>query len=270
MSVSSFLILVVGGFLTGTFGALLGLGGGVFLIPFLVLVFNLPMHQAVATSIIAVIATSSAGAAINVERGTVHIRLGMLLETMTVIGAVLGGLTANSISGAALTKIFAGILLVVAVLMVGRRTLSNGSATVVAEGKLPNAFHDAASGTTVHYSVHRLPLTMLVSVVAGNVSGLLGIGGGVFKVPAMHLISGMPIKAAAATSNFMIGVTAAASAFIYFSHGHVNPGVTASAAIGVLAGSMFGTWLAKVVHSSVLSWIFAVVLLVVSVEMFLR
>ena len=270
MSLSSFLILVVGGFLTGTFGAMLGLGGGVFLIPFLVLAFNLPMHQAVATSIIAVIATSSAGAAINVERGTVHIRLGMLLETMTVIGALLGGLTANSISGEALTKIFAGILLVVAVLMVWRRTLSNGSATIISGGRLPNAFDDPASGTTVHYSVRRLPLTMLVSIVAGNVSGLLGIGGGVFKVPTMHLISGVPIKAATATSNFMIGVTAAASAFIYFSHGHVNPGVTASAALGVLGGSMFGTWLSRIVHSAVLIWVFAVVLLAVSVEMFLR
>jgi hypothetical protein len=265
-----YLGLLAGGLVTGTIGSLLGLGGGIFLIPFLVLVVGLPMHQAVATSIVAVIATSSAGAAVNVERRTVHIRLGILLETMTVLGAILGGLTANMLSGSTLSKIFAVLLLVVAAIMIARLRMAPRDPVRAETTTLPASYIDGASRTPVSYSVQRLPLTMLVSLAAGNISGLLGIGGGVFKVPAMHLISGVPMKAATATSNFMIGVTAAASSFIYLSYGHVNPAVTALAVLGVLMGSFAGTWLAQRLHARVVTWIFALILLAVSLQMLLR
>ena len=111
---------------------------------------------------------------------------------------------------------------------------------------------------------------MLVSLVAGNLSGLLGIGGGFFKVPAMHILSGIPMKAATATSNFMIGVTAAASAFIYFSHGHLNPVIAASTALGVLGGSLLGVQINRRLKSNVLTWIFIIILLAVSIQMYLR
>src|SRR3990172_6728983 len=120
MTPESFILLVVGGGIAGTIGAMLGLGGGVFLVPFLALVFDLPMHQAVAASILAVIATSSAGAAMNVERQVVNLRLCMVLEISTVIGAIFGGLTANMLSGQALSRIFASLLLVVSFLMIWR------------------------------------------------------------------------------------------------------------------------------------------------------
>jgi hypothetical protein len=106
--------------------------------------------------------------------------------------------------------------------------------------------------------------------VAGNVSGLLGIGGGIFKVPAMNMISGIPIKAATATSNFMIGVTAAASAFIYFAHGHLHPLIGASAALGVLGGSLLGVTLSRKIHSRAITWIFAGVMLAMAIELLLR
>ena len=112
----------------------------------------------------------------------------------------------------------------------------------------------------MHYTAKKVPATMLISFVAGNVSGLLGVGGGIFKVPAMHIISGIPMKAATATSNFMIGVTAAASAFIYFAHGHLNPFVASTAALGVLAGSMTGIRISRKIQSNVLTWIFAITL----------
>lgn len=113
-------------------------------------------------------------------------------------------------------------------------------------------------------------MVLAVSLIAGNISGLLGVGGGIFKVPAMHMISGIPMKAATATSNFMIGVTAAASAFIYFAHGHLNPLVVTPAVLGVLGGSFLGVRINRHIHGTLLTWIFAVVVLLISMRMFLR
>jgi hypothetical protein len=270
MSAGSFLLLVAGGIATGTIGAMLGLGGGVFLTPFLVLVFHLPMHQAIAASILAVIATSSAGAAMNVERRIVNLRLGMALEVATVIGAIFGGLTANILSGEVLSKVFAVLLLFVSFMMIWRLRHFQGISTPMEAGKFPASFNDEATGSVVSYSVARIPWVMGISLIAGNISGLLGVGGGIFKVPAMNIISGMPLKAAAATSNFMIGVTAAASAFIYFAHGHLNPLIASPAVLGVLLGSFLGVRINRQIKGSYLTWIFAVVLFLISLKMFWR
>jgi uncharacterized protein len=270
MSVASFFLLVTGGIATGTVGAMLGLGGGVFLTPFLVLVFDLPMHQAIATSILAVIATSSAGAAMNVERQIVNLRLGMVLEVATVIGAILGGLTANILSGDVLSKVFAVLLLLVSFMMIWRTSHSRMVSTPVEAGAFPASFRDEAAGQVVSYSVARVPWVLAVSLVAGNISGLLGVGGGIFKVPAMNMIAGIPLKAAAATSNFMIGVTAAASAFIYFAHGHLNPLIATPAALGVLFGSFLGVRINRRIKGAYLTWIFAGVLTLVAIKMFWR
>jgi len=270
MNLAYFLSLLLGGFVTGTFGALLGLGGGVFLIPFLVLVLGFPMHQAIATSIVAVIATSSAGAAINLERRTVNMRLGMLLEIATVAGAIAGGVTANLLDGGVLRKLFSLLLLLVALLMIRRAQANKGKEVIHYDGILPGSYRDDRSGQDIAYTVKRIPGVLGVSFVAGNVSGLLGIGGGIFKVPAMTIISGIPMKAATATSNFMIGVTAAASAFIYFAHGHLNPLTASTAALGVLGGSFAGVLLGRWIHSRVLTWLFAAVMLGMAVELLLR
>jgi uncharacterized membrane protein YfcA len=270
MTLDSFLLLVVGGGVAGTIGAMLGLGGGVFLIPFLALVIGLPMHQAVATSILAVIATSSAGAAMNVERQVVNLRLGMVLEISTVLGAIFGGLTANMLSGQALSHIFASLLIIVSFIMIWRVRHVRQNHTAPEEGLFPSSFKDESSGEIVSYSAKRVPAVFLVALVAGNISGLLGVGGGIFKVPAMNIISGVPIKAATATSNFMIGVTAAASAFIYFSHGHINPFVASPAVLGVLGGSFLGIKINRRIRGSLLTWIFAAVLFIIAVRMFAR
>ncbi len=270
MSIGSFLLLVFGGGIAGTIGAMLGLGGGVFLTPFLLLVFGLPMHQAIATSILAVIATSSAGAAMNMERQTVNIRLGMVLEIATVIGAIFGGVTANLLSGDVLSRIFAALLLVVSFMMIWRLKHSKDTIPVITDGSFQSNYKDEATGTMVPYSAKHVPAVLLVSLIAGNISGLLGVGGGIFKVPAMHMISGIPMKAATATSNFMIGVTAAASAFIYFAHGHLNPFIVAPAVLGVLGGSFIGVKVNRRIKGSFLTWVFAGVLLLVAVRMFWR
>ena len=253
-------ILLVGGF-TGLLGAILGTGGGVFLIPVLVLGLGVPMHYAVATGILSVIATSSAVAGTNVERGTANMRLGMTLEVATALGAVAGGLTAGWLRPSVLEGLFALVLLPTALLMGRGRSEGGEDAEGGAEGKAPPIdgreepggqpdgslgllgarYFDETEGGVVAYRVRRLWAGLGVSFLAGSLSGLLGIGGGVFKVPALHLLCGVPIKAAAATSNFMIGVTAAARATLYYGRGEVRPALTAAVVLGVPGGSAAGT-----------------------------
>lgn len=272
---------------TGLLGALLGTGGGVFLIPLLVLGFGIPMHYAVATSIVSVVATSSAAASTNVERGTANMRLGMTLETATALGAIAGGATAALLSARVLETLFALVLVPTGLFMWrGRGESAEGPAAgpeVGARGValaahprdedlglLGGRYFDPKLGSEVSYRVQRLWAGLAVSFVAGNLSGLLGIGGGVFKVPALHLLCGVPIKAAAATSNFMIGVTAAASAFLYFGRGEVRPVVTAAVVLGVLLGSAFGTLLNRYVDGRQLSKLFAALLFCVAAQMLYR
>ena len=263
-----FLLVVVCGIVAGILGALFGLGGGIIVIPVLTLLFGLPMHQAIAASIIAVIATSSATAAVYVDKGLTNIKLGMSLEVTTTIGALLGGITANYLSGDALRKIFAVFLLIMGTLMWLQRRRHGDARVEVNPHGIQGSYFDEAAQKPVAYSVRKLPFAMLVSVIAGNISGLLGVGGGVIQVPVMNMINGVPIKAATATSNFMIGVTAVASAFIYFSHGHVEPFFTSAAVLGVLIGSRFGTAIGAKIHSSTIIAMFICLMYIIAVRMF--
>lgn len=260
---------------TGLIGAVLGTGGGVFLIPLLVLGFGLPVHHAVATSIVTVIATSSAVASANVERGTANMRLGMTLEVATSLGAIAGGLTAAVIAPRALEALFGAVLVPTAAIMWFRSeppAAADGAGEPVAvnPGELGGGYFEPSVGGPVAYRVRRLWAGLGISFIAGNLSGLLGIGGGVFKVPALHLLCGVPIKAAAATSNFMIGVTAAASAFLYYGRGEVRPGTTAAAVLGVLAGSAAGAVLSQRLKGGLVRRLFAILLGLVAIQMLYR
>jgi uncharacterized protein len=287
-TLSNIWFLVAAGVGTGVLGAILGTGGGVFLIPLLLLAFQVPMHYAVATSIISVVATSTAVASVNVERGTANMRLGMTLEIATALGAICGGFTAGLLPEAVLETLFAISLLPTAVLMWrgvtespgksvddGGKVAASPAAAAQPGGNsfidlLAGRYFDAGIGQEVLYRIQRLWAGLGISFIAGNLSGLLGIGGGVFKVPALHLACGVPIKAAAATSNFMIGVTATASAFLYFGRGEIRPALTASVVLGVIAGSAIGSWLSPKVQGRVVKKLFALLLLGVAVQMFLR
>lgn len=261
----------IGGIGAGIVGALLGLGGGIFLIPFLVIIFNVPMHQAVATSIIAVIATSSTGAIMNLERKIVNVKLGMLLELGTVAGAILGGITANYLNATTLKKIFSLLLFFTAIVMIYRIKKSMTNERKINNSKFfSGSVIDDIKKEMISYKIKNLPITMFISFIAGNVSGLLGVGGGIIKVPAMNILSGVPIKVATATSNFMIGVTAAASAFIYFAHGHINPYIISFTTIGVIFGSFIGIKLNRIIHNRFLILIFIVVLFFVSIRLFIQ
>ena len=266
-----FILVVCSGVVTGVLGALLGIGGGIFLIPVLVIVFQLPVHEAIAASVVTIIATSSATASVYVDRGISNIRLGMSLEVMTTIGAVMGGLAANLLPGDILRQIFSVFLAAMGVLM-WARTRGKGDAEIRIDphASIQGAYYDDAEGKEVRYSVRNLRAGMAVSLFAGNLSGLLGIGGGLVKVPTMNMVCGIPIKAATATSNFMIGVTGVASAFIYFSHGHLNPLYTSAAVLGVLGGSRIGTMLGRKIRSRTLVMLFVGLLFVTAVRMFIR
>ena len=263
------LILVLTGAATGLIGALLGLGGGVFLVPLLALTFGVPIRTAIAASLISVIATASASSTINLERGLVNMRLGMALEVATTLGGLAGGLIAVTLTQRELFLAFGATLALMGVVMAvrsGRRNVIDDAS--VEPGRLGGRLME--NGQAYVYHVRRLPLAMSASLVAGAISGLLGVGGGIIKVPVLNAFCGIPIRVAAATSAFMIGVTGAASAFIYFGRGDVALHLTAAVAIGALPGSLLGARLSHRVEARSLKLIMAVVLLVVGLRMALE
>jgi uncharacterized membrane protein YfcA len=248
----------------GALGSMLGIGGGVLLIPLLTGLFGIPIKTAIGASIVSVIATSSAAGAVYVGRGLSHTRLAMILEIATTLGALAGGITAVLLSPNLLEGLFALVLVYVVYNM---RRVSAETQASHATGILDTSYVDSATGATVTYGVRNLPLGMGASFLAGNVSGLLGIGGGIIKVPIMSLVMGMPLRAAIATSNFMIGVTAATSAVIYYQRGFLDPDIAIPTALGVLVGAQIGTRVGGRVRSNTLKLIFQGLLLVFAVQM---
>src|SRR5262249_38308418 len=229
------------GVASGTLGALLGLGGGVFLVPFLNLVLGGPFGAAAAISLTTVIATSSTVSAGRAGKQLINMKLGMLLEVATAAGSLLGGITAQFVSQSLLQKMFGSIAAGVAVLMLTRLQRRNVILDPSADaGVLGGRYYEEESGAEVTYRVKRLPIAVGAAFVAGNVSALLGIGGGIIKVPVLNVWCGVPLRAAAATSAFMIGVTATAGAVIYYGHGQLAPALAATAVLGVQIGSWGG------------------------------
>lgn len=253
-------------FVAGVFGSMLGVGGGIIMVPVLSLAFGVPIKTAIATSIICVIATSSMAQTTFAARGMTNMRLGMVLEVATTVGALAGGVTAVLVDGRVLQVSFAVLLFYVAWQMSRRR----GDIVPVESPVMPAAYYDPAEGREVRYGVHGLTLGFVLSVAAGNVSGLLGVGGGAFKVPIMNLLMGVPLKATIATSNLMIGVTAATSAAIFYGRGYVDPHWVVPAALGILAGARLGPRIAMRLSARALVVVFEVVLCVFGMLMLLR
>ncbi len=271
VSVTNILIAGILGTLTGVLGAMLGLGGGVFLVPLLVLVLDLPIRTAIGISLTTVIATSSAVSSRTAGQGLINLRLGMVLEVATAAGGLLGGLTAQFLSERTLVLLFATVTTLVAAALFTRLERRNVLANpTIDPGRLGGRFHDEESGGTVVYRVKRLPLAFAGSFVAGNLSSLLGIGGGVLKVPILNIWCGVPMRVAAATSALMIGVTAVTAVPIYFAHGEIVPALAAAAVLGVLLGSRAGFTFSGRVRIRSLKLLLAVILLLVSAMLLLR
>jgi uncharacterized protein len=264
------LLLFLVGLVGGTFGSMVGLGGGVFIIPALTLFLGVPIHSAISASLIAVVATSTTAAAAYVREDLSNMRLGMTLETMTVAGALVGGFVGATLSKGVLSAVFGGVMIAVSFYLVfGKRAVQAPIAHDEDLGLLGHSYYDRSLQTVVSYRVRRLPVGMTVSGVAGAVSGLLGVGGGFLKVPVMVLAMGMPVRAAVSTSSFMIGVTACASAVVFFARGLVDPTVAVPVVFGVTLGAFVGSKLTIRVRSSVLTVLLAIVLFALSVQMIL-
>jgi hypothetical protein len=266
------LLLAAGGVLAGVFGALLGLGGGILIVPILTIGFGVPFREAVAISLLAVITTSSAGAAVYLRRRLANLRLGLTLELATAIGGLVGGLIAFALSERVLAGAFAILLIYTASSML--RAGRTERPTAVDDLPAPSA-DEALVAYQVSlggegYRVRRLRMGMALSVVAGIVSALLGVGGGTVKVPAMHLVMGVPLRVAVATSNLMIGVTASASAVLYLARGAVDPWLAGPVVLGVFAGASVASRAAHRVPVSVLRLLFVAILGYVALEMAAR
>lgn len=267
--ISALIIALCSGFL----GALLGLGGGVIMVPLLVFILDIPIHIAAGASIIAVVATSSVAASVYIRDEVTNLRLGMFLEIATTLGAITGASIMVGVSEALLQIIFALSLIYASFVMwfqikqTGRSWVSKDNDWIADKLRLGASFYDSARGETVMYGVSRSFPTFIISYIAGIISGLLGIGGGGIKVPAMNVVSSIPMKAAVATSNFMIGVTAAASALVYIRNGFCDGFITAPVVLGTLIGSYIGAMAALRLRGVVLKKIFIIILLLLGIRM---
>jgi hypothetical protein len=261
-------LLWVGSFAAGLLGALTGLGGGVVIVPLLALFFHVDIRYAIGASLISVIATSSGAAAAYVREGYSNIRIGMFLEIATTIGALLGAYLATRASTSWLGVIF-GLVLLYSAYLSSRKQQPHPSdmrPDRIASSLRLNGTYPGRNGMEP-YNVHNVPLGFGLMFTAGTLSGLLGIGSGAVKVLAMDQAMRIPFKVSTTTSNFMIGVTAAASAGVYLSRGYVNPGLAMPVVLGVLAGSMLGAKVLVRARTVVLRWIFAGVIVVLGFEM---
>ncbi|MEZ5318996.1 MAG: sulfite exporter TauE/SafE family protein [Vicinamibacterales bacterium] len=260
---------LVAGTVAGAFGVLLGIGGGVFLVPFLNLVLDLPMHGAAGVSLVTVIATSSVASASLPRLQLVNLRLGMLLEVFTTTGGLLGVFLVNQVDDRSLRLAFGTVMALTAVVMLARLRRRNVLHRDTDPGTLGGRFYDPETGDHVTYRLVRMPVAFLASFVAGVVS-MLGIGGGVLKVPALNAWCGVPMRVAAATSSLMIGATAVVGAVNYFVRGQVDAHLAAAAVIGVLVGARAGRALGERTNVRGLKVLMAGVLLFVSALYFYR
>lgn len=276
-------VLLAVGAAAGVFGSLLGLGGGILIVPILNLGFGLPLREAVAVSLVSVIVVSSASAGVYLQRHVANLRLGMSLELFSAMGALVGGLIAFLINERLLAGMFAALLTWVAVSMARRADSPRASGppeprepepvlpSEVALSATPSSLVSDPSFTASlsgpGYSVHRLPAGMVGSVFAGLNSALLGVGGGIIKVPVMNMWMGVPLRVSTATSNMMMGITATASAVIYLLRDEIDPFIAGPVALGVFIGASTGSRLAHRVNLRVLRWLFVVVLVYTAIQM---
>lgn len=250
-------------------GAMLGIGGGVFLVPLLSLYAGVPIHEAIAASLVAIVGTSGSAGVGYRRSDLVNPRLGVSLLTTTVVGAVLGGALGTVLDRELLSGVFGVVLGGLGVYLLVARSASDHAPPVSTPGRLGARFFDERVGSSVSYGVRRTPLGLGLAFVAGSLSGLLGIGGGVVHVPVMHLGMGVPTKAAVATSTLMLGATACAGAVVYLWRGYIDPFLAAPIVIGILIGGLGGSRLAARVPGGRLLKGLGAVIVVLAAQMLL-
>ncbi|QMS90791.1 sulfite exporter TauE/SafE family protein [Nostoc edaphicum CCNP1411] len=268
MTILEFSLLIwIGSFSAGLLGALTGLGGGVVIVPLLTSVFGVDIRYAVGASLVSVIATSLGTASTFIKKGYTNLRLGMFLEVATTIGAIAGAMIATLVSVKALTIVLA-IALIYSAYLSQRPRVEHPEVEVadpIASYLKLNSSYPTPDGM-MSYQVHAVPMGFGVMLIAGMLSGLLGIGSGGFKVLAMDQAMGLPFKVSTTTSNFMIGVTAA-SAGVYLARGYIDPGLSMQVMLGVLPGAFLGARILTGAKTQILRTIFSLVLVVMALKM---
>lgn len=268
------LLTFIGFILAGFLGSLLGLGGGIIVIPIVTLILGVDIHLAIGASIVAVVATSSASASSYVREGVANLRLATYLELATTTGALVGALAASHIPSRGLAVLFALLLLYSAHNMFQRRNMELPEGVephwLATKLRLHNRYYDRLLARPVDYTVTGMYAGFGIMELAGILSGMLGIGSGMLKVLGMDTAMRLPMKVSTATSNLMIGVTAAASAWYYFAHGMIDPRLTAPIALGIFIGAKIGSAVMGHIPSAWLRKAFVPVLLYVAVTMLWR
>ena len=270
MNIAEFTSLTFAGALVaGLVGSLTGLGGGVIVVPLLTLALGVDIRYAIGASLVSVLATSSGAAAAYVREGFTNLRLGMFLEIATTVGALSAALVASRIPATAIAVVFGSVLIISALLSARRPDVVAVPARAdrLATALRMDSSYPEAPGRMVRYHVRRVPGGFGVMFVAGLLSGLLGIGSGALKVLAMDLVMRLPLKVSTTTSNFMIGVTAAASAGVYLHRGYINPAIAMPEMLGVLGGSLVGARYLPRAQVRSLRLFFVVVIFALGVEM---
>jgi uncharacterized membrane protein YfcA len=261
-------ILLLGSYFAGLLGSLTGLGGGFVIIPLLTLLLHVDIHYAIGASLVSVIATSSGAAAAYVKEGITNIRLGMFLEIATTAGAFTGAIIAIYIPAQFIAVLFGLILIFSAVMSLRNKTEQIFHRETWLSTKLKLGGTYPVNDHQVEYGVSNIVGGFFMMIFAGIISGLLGIGSGALKVVAMDGIMRIPFKVSTTTSNFMIGVTAAASAVVYLQRGYIHPGLVMPVVIGVLLGAISGSKiLVNANSSSWLRWVFAIVITLLATQM---
>lgn len=266
----------------GLLGSMLGLGGGVFFVPLLTLVLNVPIHIAIGSSLVAIIANSITASSTHIKARLTNIRLGMLLLTATTIGAIAGSFIAAVLTPPILTALFGLALIGISYFMIKRRQLiqeaalpretaaGTGDSPTSSGGSLAASYYDRNLNQVVTYNVSHVPQGWGINLPVGIASGLLGVGGGIINIPVMNLIMRVPIRAAMATNSFMVGITVLASVCVYYYHGYIYPLTVAPIMVGSFIGALIGAQLVQRARSIILRQIFAIVLFILAVLMLLR
>lgn len=266
---NQFGILVVSA-VAGVLGSMLGLGGGVFIVPVVSVFFGVPLKVTIAASAVSVVVNSLGGTSVYLKHDMSNVRLGLVMELTTAVGAIAGSLIVVAIAPDALRVIFGVALLAMGIAMFLRQS----QAVAVTSGpdplRLRQVFHDPSTNETIEYIPQQIKLGIAASSVAGIISGMLGIGGGAVKVPILNGVMRVPVKAAAATSVFMVGITVSVSAFIYYLHNIIDLSVTVPAVLGVLIGSQTGARVSRHLKNAVLIRFLVLILIYLAVTLLLQ
>ena len=265
------LLVFVAAIAAGGFGALVGIGGGLIIVPLLSIGLGVDIKHAIAASLLGVIAVSTSAAASYLDSGLADRRLGLTLLLATAAGGIIGGYTAGLLDARALSAIFGVVLVLVAIQMVrGRRQTAPVLIGDPSGLEFQSSYVEPTTGEEFTYRARRVGLGAAVSVFAGALSGLLGVGGGVINVPTMNVLMGIPIRVALTTSTYMLGATAAASALIYYSRGLIDPLLAGPVVVGVFIGARAGARLSHRLGHGVLQLAFVAVALFFAAQMLLR